>query len=74
MTAITATVQAFFTERLLTQRHASPRTVAAYRDTIRMLLAFTSARTAIPCHHLEFTDLSAETIGAFLDHLEHRAS
>lgn len=25
MTAITATVQAFFTERLLTQRHASPR-------------------------------------------------
>ena len=52
MTAITATVQAFFTERLLTQRHASPRTVAAYRDTIRMLLAFTSARTAIPCHHL----------------------
>ena len=69
MTAITATVQAFFTERLLTQRHASPRTVAAYRDTIRMLLAFTSARTGSPCHHLEFTDLSAETIGAFLDHL-----
>ena len=71
MTAITATVQAFFTERLLTQRHASPRTVAAYRDTIRMLLAFTSARTGSPCHHLDFTDLSAETIGAFLDHLEH---
>ena len=71
MTAITATVQAFFTERLLTQRHASPRTVAAYRYTIRMLLAFTSARTGSPCNHLEFTDLSAETIGAFLDHLEH---
>ena len=71
MTAITATVQAFFTERLLTQRRASPRTVAAYRDTIRMLLAFTSARTGSPCHHLDFTDLSAETIGAFLDHLEH---
>ena len=71
MTAITATVQAFFTERLLTQRHASPRTVAAYRDTNRMLLAFASAGTGTPCHHLEFTDLSAETIGSFLDHLEH---
>jgi integrase/recombinase XerD len=71
MTAITATVQAFFAERLIGQRHASPRTVAAYRDTIRMLLAFTSARTGTNCHRLEFTDLSAETIGAFLDHLEH---
>jgi integrase/recombinase XerD len=71
MTAITATVQAFFTERLIGQCHASPHTVAAYRDTIRMLLAFTSARTGTTCHRLEFTDLSAETIGAFLDHLEH---
>jgi len=36
MTAITATVQAFFTERLLTQRHASPRTVpCASRETDR---------------------------------------
>jgi site-specific recombinase XerD len=70
MTAITATVQAFFTERLIGQRHASPRTVAAYRDTIRMLLAFSSARTGTTCHRLEFTDLSAKTIGAFLDHLE----
>jgi site-specific recombinase XerD len=71
MTAITATVQAFFTERLITQRQASPRTVAAYRDTIRLLLAFTSARTGNPCHRLEFTDLDAATVSAFLDHLEH---
>jgi integrase/recombinase XerD len=71
MTAITATVQAFFTERLLTQRDASPRTVAAYRDTVRMLLAFTSQRTRTPCHRLAFTDLDAAAITAFLDHLEH---
>jgi integrase/recombinase XerD len=72
MTAITATVQAFFTERLITQRQASPRTIAAYRDTIRLLLAFTSARTGKPCHRLGFTDLDAATVSAFLDHLEHQ--
>jgi integrase/recombinase XerD len=71
MTAITATVQAFFTERLITQRQASPRTIAAYCDTIRMLLAFTNERTRTPCHRLEFTDLDAAAITAFLDHLEH---
>jgi integrase/recombinase XerD len=71
MTAITATVQAFFTERLITQRQASPRTIAAYRDTTRLLLTFTSARTGKPCHRLEFTDLDAATVSAFLDHLEH---
>jgi integrase/recombinase XerD len=71
MTAIAATVQAFFTERLITQRQSSPRTVAAYRDTIRMLLAFTSERTRKPCHRLEFTDLNADTVSAFLDYLQH---
>jgi integrase/recombinase XerD len=71
MTATTATVQAFFTERLITQRQASPCTVAAYRDAVRMLLAFTSERTATPCHRLEFTDLNASAMSAFPDHLEH---
>ena len=31
-------VQRFFTERLVAQRNASPHTVAAYRDTFRLLL------------------------------------
>ncbi len=31
-------VQAFFTDRLLRQRRASPHTVAGYRDTFRLLL------------------------------------
>jgi len=70
MTAIAATVQAFFTERLITQRQASPHTIAAYRDVMRMLLSFTAKRTKIACHRLEFTDLDAPAISAFLDHLE----
>lgn len=40
MSALAPTVQAFFTERLITQRNASPHTIAAYRDTFRLLLRF----------------------------------
>jgi hypothetical protein len=45
VTALAPTLQAFFTERLIRQRHASPQTVAAYRDTWRLLLAYACART-----------------------------
>lgn len=31
-------VQRFFTERLATQLHASPNTIASYRDAFRLLL------------------------------------
>ena len=49
MTAVAGTVQAFFTERLIGQRRASPHTVAAYRDAIRLLLNFSAERTgALP--------------------------
>ena len=34
MTALTPALQAFFTQRLITQRNSSPETIAAYRDTV----------------------------------------
>ncbi|WP_280312174.1 tyrosine-type recombinase/integrase [Nocardia abscessus] len=71
MTGIAATVQAFFTERLINQRQSSPATIAAYRDATRMLLQFTAGHTGKPCHLLEFDDLTAPTVSMFLDHLEH---
>ena len=71
MTALAPTLQAFFTDRLTRQRHASPQTVAAYRDTWRLLLAFTARRTGRQPSQLDFADLDAPLIGAFLDHLEH---
>ena len=37
MTALAPTLEAFFTQRLAVQRDASPHTVAAYRDTLRLL-------------------------------------
>ena len=70
MTAITGTVQAFFTERLIGQRRASPHTVAAYRDTLRLLLAFTAQRRGTTPDRLDFADLDAPEISAFLEHLE----
>ena len=56
MTAIAATMQAFFTERLIAQRRASPHTIAAYRDTLRLLLGFAAARTRTPpCRSISLT-------------------
>jgi integrase/recombinase XerD len=72
VTAIAATMQAFFTERLIAQRRASPHTITAYRDTWRLLLGFAAQRTrASPCR-LDIADLDAPMISAFLDHLEHQ--
>ena len=70
MTAIAATMQAFFAERLITQRRASPHTVAAYRDTLRLLAGFAAERTGTPPCRLDIADLDAPMIAAFLDHLE----
>lgn len=72
MTAIAATIQAFFTERLIAQRRASPHTITAYRDTWRLLLGFAAQRTRTPPCRLDIADLDAPMISAFLDHLEHQ--
>ena len=71
MTALAPTLQAFFTDRLARQRHASPHTIAAYRDTWRLLLGFAASRTGKQPSQLDIADLDAPLIGAFLDHLEH---
>lgn len=71
MTLLAPTLQAFFTDRLAAQRQASSRTVAAYRDTFRLLLRFAAQHTSTEPSRLDLADLDAPMIGAFLDHLEH---
>jgi site-specific recombinase XerD len=71
MSALAPTIEAFFTERLITQRDASPHTVAAYRDTFRLLLGFAFDRTGKTPSQLDVADLDAVLIAAFLTHLEH---
>ena len=70
MTALAPTLQAFFTDRLIGQRGASGNTIAAYRDTWRLLLAFASRKTGKNPSQLDIADLDAPLIAAFLDHLE----
>jgi site-specific recombinase XerD len=70
VTALAPALQAFFTDRLTRQRHASPQTIAAYRDTWRLLLTFTAGRTGKQPSRLDIADLDAPLIGDFLDHLE----
>lgn len=65
-----ALLHAFFTDRLLRQRAASPHTIASYRDAFRLLLRFAAERLRTPPSALRIEDLDAPFIGAFLEHLE----
>lgn len=70
MTALAPTLQTFFTDRLMQQRQVSPHTIAAYRDTFRLLLSYAAAQTGKKPHHLDLADLDAPLIGRFLQHLD----
>lgn len=70
MSALAPTLQAFFTDRLISQRAASPNTIGAYKVTFRLLLGFASERTGKEPSNLDIAELDAPLIAAFLDHLE----
>ncbi|QCO97964.1 integrase [Arthrobacter sp. 24S4-2] len=70
MSLLAPTLQKFFTDRLLTQRQVSPATVAAYRDTFRLLFGFIAETKKLAPAGLDIADLDAPTIGAFLSYLE----
>jgi site-specific recombinase XerD len=65
-----ALVQEFFGPYMLQQRSLSPRTVASYRDTFVLLLRYAEDSLAVPAHGFKITDLSAQFLAGFLDHLE----
>lgn len=71
MILLAGLLEAFFTDRLLQQRRASPHTIAAYRDTFRMLLSFAQRRVRKPPSALPLKALDATLIAAFLHYLEH---
>jgi site-specific recombinase XerD len=70
MTLLAPTLQAWFTDRLLNQRKVSPHTIAAYRHALRLLLTFAQQQTGKQPSRLDFADLDAPLVGAFLNHLE----
>lgn len=65
-------LQSFFTVRLLTQRKASPHTIASYRDTFRLPLQFAQKRLRKAPSQLGLADIDASLVDAFLQDLENR--
>ena len=70
MTALAPILEAFFTGRLMTQRAASPHTIASYRDTFRLLLGHIRDQHGTQPARLDLADLDAPVIGGFLTWLE----
>jgi site-specific recombinase XerD len=68
--AFSLLLQRFFVEYLGSQRAVSPRTIAAYRDTFRLLLSFAEAKIGKAPASLVLADLDTRLILSFLDHLE----
>ena len=58
MSLLAPTLEAFFTDRLMTQRQASPHTVAAYRDTCACCCASPTQRIGKPPSQLDIADLT----------------
>jgi site-specific recombinase XerD len=63
-------LQSFFHRRLIAQRRASPATVSAYRDALRLFLLFASKRADKPPSRLRLEELDRDMVLSFLDHLE----
>jgi hypothetical protein len=59
VSTLAPSLQAYFTERLISQRAASPNTIASYKLTFRLLLAFASTATGKAPSHLDIADLDA---------------
>jgi integrase/recombinase XerD len=70
MTDFAKLLEAFFTDRLMRQRDASPHTIASYRDTFCLLLQFAKRHLNKTPSALTLADIDAPFVGAFLDHLE----
>lgn len=71
MSALAPALEAYFIDRLIGQRAASPNTISAYKLTFRLLLTFASKRLGKTPAALDIAELDAPLIAAFLDHLEH---
>lgn len=65
-----ALLERFFTQRLMQQRQASPHTISSYRDTFRQFLKFVQQRLHKPPSRLNFEEIDATLIVAFLNGLE----
>jgi site-specific recombinase XerD len=67
-------LEAFFTQRLMQQKQASPHTIASYRDTFRHLFRCTEKHLHKPPSRLSLGEIDAPLVAAFLNDLEKKRS
>jgi site-specific recombinase XerD len=70
--SITCLLEAFFKERLMSQKQVSPHTIASYSNTFQLLLKFAVLRLKKPASSLCLESFNAALISKFLDDLEKR--
>lgn len=70
MTLLAPSLQCYFTDHAHTRKGLSSNTIAAYRDTWRLLIKYLTATTGIPADKIDLAMIDTEAITAFLDHLE----
>jgi integrase/recombinase XerD len=70
MSGLAPILQSFFTDRMITQKHASRHTIRSYRDTFRLLLTFAQHAIGSPPWKLDISQLDADLITSFLCWLE----
>lgn len=68
--ALAPLLESFFRQRLAAQRRASPATISAYRDALRLLLVFAAEKLGRPPVQLMVEELDRDMVLAFLDFLE----
>lgn len=62
--------QSFFREHLERSQGASPHTVRAYRDALRLFFTFLAKRKAVPVTALRLVHFDVHAVRDFLSHLE----
>ncbi|MGH9249411.1 MAG: tyrosine-type recombinase/integrase [Acidimicrobiales bacterium] len=70
MNSLATAVQQYFTSYAHAQRDLSANTIAAYRDTWRMLIRYLTGALGTGADKIDFDVLDAGRITGFLDHLE----
>jgi integrase/recombinase XerD len=70
MSALATALQRYFTDYAVNQRDLSPHTIAAYRDTWRLLLRHTAATLNVTADKVDLAMLDAPLVSGFLDDLQ----
>jgi site-specific recombinase XerD len=66
--------QSFFLGYLQSTRGASPHTIRAYRDALKLFFQYLAGHKRKPITDLQLDDIQAEAVLTFLDHIESKRS